>query len=185
MDDTRFFAEDFFLKLNLNKLDIGIINELEEENTLYDKLINRQIKINYNSNINPKDNTFLLPRIYKTCILKRALNNLKNNLPDKLFKNLKAMDLELIYYESYKISNNITRLNENYIIHASQDIIKEIKKFYKYGKNTRLLKSTIYANLGKVNSRIRKPKKITDFYLILVVYVIRGIPFLLGYILNI
>ena len=184
MDDSRFFAKDFFSRLNLINLDIGVINELEEQNTSYDKLINRQIKINYNSNIDPKNNMFLLPRIYKTCILQRALKNIKNSLPNTLFKNIKAMDLELIYYEAYEISNNIKRLNDNYIIHASQDIIKEIKKFYKYGKNTRLLKSTKYAHIGQVNSRIRKPNNIEDIFVLLLVYTIRGIPFLLGYILN-
>ena len=127
---------------------------------------------------------FLLPKIYKTCILKEALGNIKTNLPDEVFKNIKAMDLELIYYEGYKISKNIVNLNNNFIIHISQDIIKEIKKFYKYGKNTKLLKDTVYSKLGKVNSRIRRPNTISDFFLMLIVYTIRGIPFLLGYLMG-
>ena len=65
-------------------------------------MINRQIDINYNSKIDPNNNMFLLPRIYRTCILKEALNNIKNNLSIELFKNIKAMDLELIYYEVNK-----------------------------------------------------------------------------------
>ena len=184
MDDTRFFSETFFLNLNLNMFDIGVINEIEEVNNIYDKLINRQININYNSKMEPKKNMFSLPRIYKTYILKEALNNIKNNLSSDLFNDIKAMDLELIYYESYKISNKIEKLNDNYIMHISQDPIKEIKKFYKYGKNTKLLKNTVYSDLGKPDSRIRKPKIITDFFILLIIYAIRGIPFLLGYILS-
>lgn len=184
MDDTRFFSENFFLNLNPNPFDIGVINEREAVKNMYDKMINRQIDINYNSKIDPNSNMFLLPRMYRTCILKEALNNIKNNLSSELFKNIKAMDLELIYYESYKISNNIEILNDNYIIHTTQDLIREIKKYYKYGKNTKVLKNTVYSNLGKPNSRIRKPRSIIDFLVILCIYTIRGVPFLLGYLLN-
>ena len=104
MDDTRFFSENFFLNLNSNPFDIGVINEREEVKNIYDKMINRQIDINYNSKIDPNNNMFLLPRIYRTCILKERI--------DMYFDEVNKEPVEFIW--EYKMDEMPGGINPQY-----------------------------------------------------------------------
>jgi hypothetical protein len=90
-------------------------------------------------------------------------------------------DHQLIYYEASKLSNSIATLKGNYLSHyGDRTLISILKKYHKYGKKHRVLKSTNYRELLTPTNRIRticSENKLRLF----VFYLARGIPFLIGY----
>lgn len=122
----------------------------------------------------------ILPRIYKKEILIRAMEN----IPKEVLPICAAHDHAIIYYEVSKISENIGKL-PNAVWHIEpSNLIWFWKKTYRWGKTTRdLIDRGIYVDLIKSKLKFRK-FYFKDFSLSiksLILRVLRGVPYLMGY----
>jgi len=137
----------------------------------------------------------LTPRFFKREILERVFRE----IPEEIIKIALAWEDSIIYYESTKISQKVGLL-EDAVYHIEPDSVwKVIKKFYRYGKNTKELikiledmkssnddrlkqKAEEYLNLIKRKTRFRKgawkyPKLAIKSYLLMT---LKGIGYKLG-----
>jgi len=125
----------------------------------------------------------LLARFYRKNILMKGMNKIpKESLPI-----CAAHDHAIIYYEVSKFSKNIGKL-PNAVWHMEpSNIIWFWKKTYRWGKTTKdLTKRGIYTNLIQSKMHFRK-FYFQDFSLSLkslILRILRGTPYMLGYILG-
>ena len=95
----------------------------------------------------------LLARVYRREILDKAFKN----IPETLFPIVVAHDHAIIYYETYKSSQNVSIVS-NAIWHIEPSSLWSLsKKNYRYGKSTyELQKTGYYRELLKRKVRFRK-----------------------------
>ncbi|BFI73759.1 glycosyl transferase family 2 [Nanoarchaeota archaeon] len=182
LDETRILRKNTLEKLSSLNHDMVIIGEKEIGDTFWIKLANLdKINIMY-CNTPEAIKGFALPRYFKREILDKAFENLRKNLKEK-FDEIIFPDHELIYYEANKISKDIFVLKDNLIMHyGDKRLIDIVKKYYRYGKSLKILKNTFYSNLVNI-SRKKRNICIGNKYLIYLLYLARGIPLMLGYLL--
>ena len=137
--------------------------------------------------MNPINIRFILPRLYESALAKEALFKIREKLPEHVFANLKALDLELIYLESYSEFQEVNVFPSVTIYHLpTGGVIREIKKFFKYGYGTRALRASgSFREISNLRGRFRRPSNIVDALEISFIILSRGLPFGLGYIYKI
>ncbi len=183
LDDTRFISPNFFKIIKDEPTDIGFFKEVQLGRNLYSRLsnIHNSLYTEKNVGLNPIKTRFILPRLYKRELILYSLDRIINNLPKDVFKNIKAMDLELIYLEAFTKKPHYRFYNSALIYHLPVSLKSDIRKMYKYGQNTRLLTLTKYAMLGNLGGRKRSGKIIMRHPEVALYLTVRGIPFVLGY----
>lgn len=186
MDDTRRFSKFFLNNLPSDLHNINIIDEFQEGSNCYSRLMERQNTIvnqNHSSALDPEKVRFLLPRLYKASILKSTMKEIKNKLPESTFSGLRGMDLELIYFEAAKLTLDIRFISSVNLRHSEIYLLEDLKKFYKYGKNTRELRNSSYRNLGNLRGRMREFTNLNEILIVGMTMLIRGLPFAIGYLI--
>lgn len=95
----------------------------------------------------------LLARFYKREVLEEAFEA----IPKELMPIVVAFDLDVIYYEAYKVSQR-TGVLPNAVWHMEPDSLFALwKKNYRYGKTTKgLVRTGVYQDLLKKKVRFRK-----------------------------
>ena len=125
---------------------------------------------------------FALPRYFRKEVLDKAFEELRENLKEK-FNQVVFPDHELIYYEASKVSSDVVSIKDKLIMHYGDfRLFDIIRKYYRYGKSLKVLKGTPYSEFTKVSRKKRNICKGNKFLLYLL-YLARGIPFLIGYML--
>ncbi|MGC8558097.1 MAG: hypothetical protein ACP5NC_03780 [Nitrososphaeria archaeon] len=183
LDDTRFISKNFFSIIKNEPTDMGFFKEIQLGINPYSKLsnIHNSLFTERNAVLNPMNTRFILPRLYKRKLILHSLDQIINNVPKDIFKKIKAMDLELIYYETF-IKKPSYRFYDSVIIyHLPVNLKSDVRKMYKYGQNTRFLASTKYKMLGNLRGRTRNWKVMMRHPEVSLYLAIRGIPFVLGY----
>ena len=182
LDETRYLGKDALLTLSSLRRDMIIIHEREVGNSIWI----RQAQLDKDNIIycNPADaiKGFALPRYVRSEILSRAFEALESNLKDK-FYDVIFPDHELIYYEASKISTDVNIVKEPFIYHYGDSSILDIaRKYYKYGKSIRVVKGTLYENFFSTKRKVRKICRgsLLDRVGVYGLYLVRGIPFILG-----
>jgi len=95
----------------------------------------------------------LIARFYKKAILKKAFED----IPKELIPNVVLYDHMIVYYEAFKVSQNV-RILPNAIWHIEPSSLIELwRKYYRYGKSERqLVNSGFYRMLHRMNIKLRK-----------------------------
>lgn len=120
----------------------------------------------------------IIPRVYKRELLLGVYEKIPHSLIDKI----DIFEDSIIYYEAFKQSyDKETQFIPNAVYHIEDDtLLHFMKKWYGYGKNAKLLKSTEYVKL--VYSRKgRKGATLSGRIQLLPVFLVKAIPFALGY----
>lgn len=123
----------------------------------------------------------LMPRFYKRKILEEVARNIYYKLKDSVV----VYDHAIITYESSKITGKIGYL-KNAVYHIEPRTMQQVfRKFYRYGKTSKQLIKGGYGNLLRRKIIPRKaivnPSKLHLALLSLLLYFLKAIPFLLGY----
>lgn len=133
--------------------------------------------------LSPLSNKSIIPRFYDQSVINKALQNVSKNLPVELFKQVVGLDLELIYLESYNISKDIRIIPTQEILHYGDENLRAVfHKYYRYGHTQRMLRNTYYNDFANLSGRSRSTSPLRNRLLSLPLQVVRGVPFLLGYI---
>ncbi len=186
-DETRFMTDSLLEKLYSSHDDMVVIKERE----LGDNLIVRLTNMDKLSepitakNLSPLRNKTVIPRFYRGNILKAAVESITNNLPEDIIRKIVALDLELLYYESYNISKNIGIIPTPEIFHYGDDDIRSLyRKYFRYGYTQRMMRGTYYANFAKPSGRLRSDSPLKYRVRSIPIVIARGIPFIMGYIMG-
>ncbi|MGC9079845.1 MAG: hypothetical protein ACP5G1_03855 [Nanopusillaceae archaeon] len=119
----------------------------------------------------------IIPRMYEKNLLSKAYEM----IPKNLINNLHAFEDSVIYYNVMKIYKGKIHYIPDAVYHIEDDSLYSfMKKWYKYGKNAKLLRETEYEKLiygRKSRPNLTNIEKIKLLPLVL----IKGIPFFLGY----
>ena len=119
----------------------------------------------------------IIPRMYDRQLLLKAYENIPANLRDKL----NAFEDSVIYYEVSKLYKGKIQFIPNAVYHIEDDsLLHFMKKWYKYGKNAKLLKGTEYEAFIKLR-RSRPGLSVSEKIKLLLPTLIKGIPFAIGY----
>jgi hypothetical protein len=125
--------------------------------------------------------TLIIPRFYSLQIIKKAFLAAREKLTDDVFKKVVAKDDRIIFHEASKISGETVFLSEYPIFHINDtDILREFKKYSRYGSTSRLLKGTEYEFMSGLGDKFRKFSSFEDFPL-LFLYLLRGAAYAVGY----
>ncbi|BFI76523.1 glycosyltransferase family A protein [Sulfurisphaera ohwakuensis] len=182
LDETRILRKDALAILYSLNHDMIIIGEEEIGNSFWIGLANLDKENIMECNTPEAIKGFALPRFFRREILNKAFEELKVNLKEK-FEEIIFPDHELIYYEASRVSNDVFSLKDKLIMHYGDAKLSEIiRKYYRYGKSLKILKETPYNNLTGISRKKRNICKGNRF-LLYMLYVARGIPFLVGYLL--
>ena len=119
----------------------------------------------------------IIPRMYDRQLLLRAYENIPVNLRDKL----NAFEDSVIYYEVSKLYKGKVQFIPDAVYHIEDDSLPRfMKKWYKYGKNAKLLRGTKYEAFIK-ERRTRPGLTLAEKIKLLAPTLIKGIPFAIGY----
>lgn len=184
-DDTRLVPDTLLGRLSDMPEDMIVVAERDIGNGILARLSNldKRALSKERVKLNPLENKSVIPRIYRRNILMRAFEAINRNLSPSIISNMVGLDLEILYYEAFKISQSIRVLQNPEIMHYGDETLKSIlNKYYRYGYTQRMLKGTIYSELASLSGRNRSSYAVSDRILSLPLQVIRGVPFILGYI---
>ncbi|BDC17393.1 glycosyltransferase family 2 protein [Acidianus sp. HS-5] len=182
LDETRTLRKDALALLSSLNHDMVIIGEEEIGDSFWVRLANLDKENIMECNTAEAIKGFALPRFFRREILDKAFEKLRENLKEK-FGEIIFPDHELIYYEASRVSSDVFSLKDKLIMHYGDARLSEIaRKYYRYGMSVRVLKGTPYSNLTRISRKKRNICKGNKLLLYLL-YLTRGIPFLLGYLL--
>lgn len=124
----------------------------------------------------------LLARFYRREILEKAFEK----IPKKLFPSVIAHDHAIIYYEAYKVSQNVGILPDAVWHIEPNSLLELLKKNFRYGKSAyEIVKTGYYKDLLSKKVRFRKGA-IKDWKLGIQTYILsglKGVGYYLGYFL--
>ena len=119
----------------------------------------------------------IIPRMYDRQLLLKAYESIPANLRDRL----NAFEDSVIYYEVWKLYKGNIQFIPNAVYHIEDDsLLHFMKKWYKYGRNAKLLKGTEYERIVK-ERKMRPGLSTTEKLKLLLPTLIKGVPFALGY----
>lgn len=185
LDDTRLVPDTLLENLENKSEDMLVIGERDIGKGPLIKLSNldKRAVVKDNTQLNPLKNKNVIPRLYKRDIIVESLNKIKLNLSSDMLNNIVGLDLEIIYFEAFKISQNIGYVLYPEILHYGDENLNSVfRKYYRYGYTQKMLKETTYSELANISGRTRNGYSIGDRILSLPLQVVRGIPFIFGYI---
>lgn len=184
LDETRVLRKDTLEILSEIEHDMIIVGEAEVGNSsLWIRLAQLDKDNLINCNEPDAVKGFLLPRAFNSELLTKTFELLRDKLGDKFDKVLYP-DHELIYFTSRMFSNKLHVIRDSLIFHyGDETFLSIIRKYYRYGRSLRILKGTEFQILTKTSRKKRKICKGSKLGLY-TLYVVRGIPFILGYLLG-
>jgi glycosyltransferase involved in cell wall biosynthesis len=183
-DDTRLMPNTLLDKLRSMPEDMTVIAEKDVGKGLLIKLSNldKGALIRNTVKLHPVENKSIIPRAYRRDFLMKALDSISNNLSQEAIESIVGLDLEIIYYEAFKFSQNIGIVSEPEVLHHGDKTLRSIfRKYYRYGYTQRMLMGTVYSDMANLKGRNRSDYAIKDRILSLPLQMIRGVPFVLGY----
>lgn len=184
-DETRIMKPGLLERLSSMKNDMVVIGEKDIGRGFLTFISNldKNTLPNNAKLLSPMKNKSIIPRFYNRQIVKKALKEIYSNLPESLIKNIVGLDIELIYLEAYRISQCIGIIPDAEILHYGDEDLKAVfKKYYRYGKSQKMLRDSYYGDFASLSGRNRSTALPGDWITSLPLQIVRGIPFLLGYI---
>ena len=186
MDETRLITTQLLEKIASMHNRMIAIAEKEIGNGLITRLTNMDkdaIMSISPGDTSPLSNKAVIPRIYDRQIILEAFDSIVQKLPQEMVRNIVGLDLELIYYESWQQTKDLGFIKSREIMHfGDMDYASLFRKYYRYGKSQKLLKKTVYSDLANLGGRNRAGLLVKNRAATLPIQILRGFPFLLGYI---
>lgn len=187
LDETRIIMDNTLLaKLMEIKADAIYISEIEEGKSFLSRAANIDKNLLITAGNVKSGSPSVLPRFYRTDILRKSMEILKNNLGENFDKITAPEDL-LIFTEAKNFIENTYLLCNSKISHYGDDSLKKVvAKYYRYGKDFSKLQTTKYSNLvrgrgiERIRSRIKNVNSYNDFLMVSILLLIRGISTELG-----
>lgn len=182
LDSDQIIDNQLLNELCLCQNDMCIINEVSYNNNIIGKLsdMNRKYLFNFAlKHANPMIPA--IPRFYKTEVFKKAIAN----LPEENIKKIIQHEDSMIYYEAYKITNDLT-FNHGPIYNVDPSFKDFLLKSYKYGvfngaiKKNPLISSDFKKLFKTIDSRRIWYDKELGFNPGLILDCIKGVPYLTG-----
>ena len=184
-DETRLMSKDLLKKIMEIRKDMIAIKERDIGGgivTFFSNLDKEAMPAD-TSILDPYRNKTVIPRVYRREIIMEALERIRGNFPKEILKNIVGLDIELIYLESYKISQSIGFIDTAEIMHYGDKGLRDtFRKYYRYGHSQKMLRNTIYKEFAGLSGRNRATLPLRNRIQSIPIQVIRGIPFVLGYI---
>lgn len=184
LDETRIIPMELLSKISQTDADMIVIKERDVGKGLFIFLSNLE-KTSMPDSIDvmdPMRNKSIIPRVYKKDVVSRALSAIAENIDPEVQKRIIGMDLELIYLESYNITKDIKIISSPEIIHQGDETLSSIfEKYYRYGYSQNLLRETFYKDFAGLSGRNRVTLPIRDRLMSIPIQVLRGVPFVAGY----
>ncbi len=186
LSDSRVVSSTLLELISKSRADMLIIGENEVGSGLIPKIYNLErkgmSKVPTN-NLNPYTLRSILPRVYKSNLLKLARANIIKNLGDKMISRVWTLDQEIIYFEVFQLSRNVEFIRSAEIQHTPEESIVELwKKYFKYGRGQKALKNTAYSTMTTMHGRTRNGLPIFSRLLSVPSMILRAPPYILGYI---
>lgn len=137
--------------------------------------------INNENNLSPETGV-ILPRFFRTSVLRKAVRSIDK----KLLETTGGPDHAVIYYESYKISHNVGILKKSVRHMEPASLSVFLKKFYRWGYTGASAKTnTEYGQLMAKKERFRtglfKKGIIIASFASVLLLLLKGIPYKIGY----
>ncbi|MHB8553548.1 MAG: hypothetical protein ACYDAO_08210 [Thermoplasmataceae archaeon] len=186
-DETRIMKTGLLERLSSMQNDMVVIGERDIGKGFLTLISNldKNILSSGTKSLSPLKNKSIIPRFYNRNIVIKALKEISSNLPDYIIREIIGLDLELIYLEAYKISQNIGIIPTPEILHYGDENFRAVfKKYYRYGKSQKMLRNGYYGDFAGLSGRNRTTALPREWIMGLPLQIVRGIPFLLGYISN-
>ena len=183
-DETRVMEKTLLEDVNNGNNDMLVIKERDIGKGIvnYFSNLDKSNLPNDLSILDPMKNKSVIPRVYKREIIVSALETVKKNLPEDILSQVVGLDLELIYLESYNLTKDIGFISSSEIKHYGDESIREVfRKYYRYGYTQRMLKNTYYGEFAGLSGRNRSTLPVRNRIRSIPIQVLRGVPFVLGY----
>ena len=102
--------------------------------------------------------SYILPRLYKSNLLNKVFNSLKQKIPDKLFDSIGYGEHHIIFQEAISMTDSFFYYKNNELIkHHEDDSITSIyRKYRSYGKDQIILNAIPLYNASRLSSHMRK-----------------------------
>ena len=181
LDETRIIKDNTLLE-NLMEInaDAIFINETEEGKSFLSRAAGIDKSLLITTENVKSGSPSVLPRFYRTDILRKSMEILKKNLGEDFDKITAPEDL-LIFTEAKNFIKSTYLLNSSKISHYGDDSLKKVViKYYKYGKDFSKLQATKYSKLVKGNgierlrSRIRNINSYNDILMVSFLFLLGG-----------
>ncbi len=122
----------------------------------------------------------MLPRFYKTEVLKKAFAS----IPQELLESIGGQDHAIIYLEAWKVSTKVDLLSSA-VMHIEPNSISHLcKKFYRWGLTSVAAQKSIYSPLLARKEKFRKGLfsggHIKQSFASILLLLLKGVPFKLG-----
>ena len=186
MDETRIITPQLLGKIANIKNKIITIAEKEIGDTLITRFTNMDknaIISGSSDDISPISNKTVIPRVYDRQVILASLDNIVSKLPQEKMRNVIGLDLELIYYESWQQTIDLGFIKTKEIQHfGDRNYRSMFRKYYRYGKSQKMLKKTVYSDFAGLGGRNRAGLSVKNRMATIPIQILRGVPFLLGYI---
>jgi len=187
LDSDQIPQKGLLEELDKRNEDMIIIPEKSYNNNLIGKLLDYQRDYMFKySKLNPSPLISVIPRFYKKELMLQAIKNIN----DFELKNIVQYEDSLLYYEIYKLSKNIGFSNY-YIYNIDPPLNVFLKKSFNYGlmfgHSLKLydLKEEHKNLFKKLNSNIIIFNKELGINPGIIIKIIKGIPYLFGYLRSI
>ncbi|MGC9105611.1 MAG: glycosyltransferase [Thermoprotei archaeon] len=119
----------------------------------------------------------IIPRMYDRQLLLKAYEM----IPEVLRNKLNAFEDSVIYYNVMKLYRGKVQFIPDAVYHIEDDsLLQFVKKWYRYGKNAKLLRGTEYERFI-YERRSRPGLTLIEKIKLLPLTLIKGVPFALGY----
>lgn len=181
LESSRFLVPDALEELIKTRNDLKIVEEKDVGNNYISKIqnIERKKDLLNTKNFDP-DFLAAEPRYFNSEVLTSAFTKIRN-IPAEILKKIQWGDMDIIYYETFKISQSVEVINKPLIFHFSDESITElIKKYYNYGVSSRELNFTIYRNNFKMRNHFRPFSGPVDTILVYSLWTIKAVSFAIG-----
>lgn len=184
LDETRIPDRHLLSMLQNMDDDMVIIDERDLGNTFWVNMSNLDKINSAQCNSYEAYKGFVLPRYFKSTLLTKSFERIRDKLDDSIFKSVLMEDHQLIYYEASKLSTSVARLYGQHLLHyGDKSLFSILKKYYRYGRGHKILRNTDYEELLDPRKRVRKICYGNRIGLY-IFYIARGLPFLIGYYLT-
>ena len=181
LEASRFLYKDCLMELSKNSHHMVVIEEKDVGNSLVARVqnIEKSAYVNKMVKYSP-DSLIVEPRMLSKYILDEAFPKIEL-IPKQILLNIQYGDLDIIYHEAFKISQDVSTTNFPLIYHYTDNNIFElIKKYYSYGRSNRFIKMTNYSKKFTLRNHLRPNYGIKKSLQIYPLWLVKALTFGIG-----
>ena len=181
LESSRFLHRNCLAELSQNNHDMVVVEEKDVGNGLIAKLQNVERSSSVHKTAKFSPNLLIVePRLFSKHILDKAFSKIED-IPTSILLKIQYGDLDIIYHESFKISQDVYMTNFPLIYHhTDENIFELIKKYYNYGKSNKFIKMTKYSENFTFRNHFRPYYGIKESFQIYPLWLVKALSFALG-----